>query len=183
MNDEILGDEWDLGEVLTERAQPTETVTIYLNEVASYEKGKLLEAQSKATPEEVTEIDTALSKVEAELENSKFIIHLTALPSRMREDIASKALHEFPIQRDFMGQDNPINQLNRMKKEQNLLWHAQVTNVVNPLGKSRRAWTYEQMEKFSESIPTAAQRAVDAALLDLTNRAEQYTVASKSADF
>lgn len=175
-------DEWDLADALVEREQPTDTVPIYLNEKASYLKTKLLESHAKATVEQVVELDKALDEVEAALEKTKYIIHLRAIPSRMREDISSKAMHEHPLKIDLVGRDDPANQIARMKLEQNMIWHAQITDVVNPVGKHRRQWTLEQMVAFCDSLPTKAQQMVDAAIKDLTVKAEQHT-AKRSVDF
>lgn len=183
MTDELMDEgTWDLAEVLQERIQPTDTVTIYLDEVASFTKAGLLNAKPKK-PEAIVAWDAAIAEVEEILEQSKYVIHLTAVPSRMREDIASKAMHEKPMTPNLLGQDDVNNTLERQKIENDLVWHTQITNVVNPKGLSKRNWTLEEMKQFSASLPTNVQRAVDAAIKDLTTRAEQFTVKSKNADF
>lgn len=173
---------WDLGEVLAERAQPTETVTVYLNEVASYTKSQLMKSKPKG--DEANEAwDKALEEVEEILGESEYVIHLTAVPSRMREDIASKAMSQIPIKPNLLGSDDPNNAIQRQKLENDMTWHAQITDVVNPKGLHKREWTFEEMQKFSESMPTNVQKTVDDAIRDLTKAAEAFTVASKNADF
>ncbi len=183
MNEPLLDESWDLGEVLAERAQPTDKVTIYLNEVASHEKGKLVAAHAKASADSVGDVDKLLDEVNATLDESKYVVHLTAIPTRMREDIASKSMAQYPIKFDLMGRDDPQNQIARTKLEHNMIWHAQITNVVNPKGQSKRDWTLEQIEAFAGNLPVPASRAVDTAIRDLTNSAEKFTVASKDIDF
>jgi hypothetical protein len=179
-----LGNGWDLQEVLAERKQPTKTVAVFLNEVASYGKAELLVIHAKTTDAEALKIiDDELSNLEADLEASKYTIHITAVPSRMREDIASKAMHAHPIKSNFMGQDDSANALERQKYENELVWAAQVFRVDNPQGQSKTSWTFEEMKQFAESLPTAAQRAVDAAIRELTVAAEKFTVESKTSDF
>jgi len=183
MNEPQLDETWDLGEVVAERAQPTDEVTIYLNEVASHEKGKLITMHSRAGVDKVDEIDALLDDVNAILEKSKYVVHLTAIPTRMREDIRSKSLAKFPLKYDLMGRDEPANQIARTELENNMIWHAQIINVVNPEGKSKRDWTIEQIEAFHDSLPLPASNAIDGAIRDLTISAEKFTVASKDVDF
>jgi len=183
MTDVTLGNEWDLVDVVAERAQPTTFVNVYLNEVASYEKVQLLKQHTKAKPSEVDEIDTQLSKVQEELERSKYVFHLTAIPSRMREDIASQAAVKFPIKRTIFGEDEPENALTRLKYNNDLIWLAQITDVVNPDGKSRKTWTLEEISDFADRLPTKAQQYIDEAIKQLSLEAEHFTASSKNADF
>lgn len=186
MSDETedFGSDWDLGEVLAERVQPTDTVDVYLNEQASYTKVGLVKTLSKETDaDKITAIQEAIDEVDALLEASKYVIHLTAVPSRMREDINSKALSEFPFKPNVMGYDDPEQARNRQARENELIWHAQILDVVNPQGKHRRNWSVEQIAAFSASLPTAVQKAVDAKIRELTLSAEEYTIRSKNPDF
>lgn len=189
MSDVIPGPEWDLAEVLAERAQPEDTVDVYLNEAASFAKAKLIESRINFKGDtakdkvKLAEIDKTIEETDALLQKSKYVIHLTGVPSRMREDISSKAQAKFPIQPDMMGRDNYGNSLERMKYENNLVWLAQITNVTNPAGASRREWTEESMGQFLNALPTKAQATIDQAIRELTEKSEQYTVASKSVDF
>lgn len=189
MSDTIPGPEWDLGEVLAERKQPVTTVDILLNEAASYAKAELLSAHANVTgdtakdKEKLAGIEKTIAETNELLEKSKYIVHLTGVPSRLREDISSKAQSKFPIQRNIMGQEDYAVQLERMKYENNLVWLAQITNVINPAGASKKTWTEETMGEFIKALPTKAQQTVDEAIRDLTEKSEQYTVASKNVDF
>ena len=176
--------EWDLGEVLTDRAQPTDEVTVYLNEVAAYAKSKLTEVLAKTTePAEVKKLEKQLADIEKDLEASKYTIHLTGIPTRMSENLVSKAMHEFPLKLDFMGRDDPENAMNRLKAQNNLLWNAQITNVVNPKGASKRSWSVEETEQFAGQLPVSAQNAVDEKIKELAKRVNDFTVKSQSIDF
>lgn len=182
--DEEFGQSWDLGEVLAERAQPTDSVTIYLNEKASYAKGKLLEAHSRETDKEALKlIDTELSKVEEDLEKRKYVVNITAVPSRMREDIASRALADFPIKANMFGQDDPENAMLRNRHQNDLVWAAQIVSVVNPAGAVKSDWTIEEIQKFSAALPVAVQESIDKAIRELTLASEKFTVGSKNTDF
>lgn len=176
-------EEWDLTEVLVERPQPTDEVPVYLNEVASHAKVALMKAHSRATGEELERIDKELSEVEEALERSKYVIHLRGIPSRMREDINSKALSEFPMKLSVMGYDDPLNARERNARENLLLWHAQITNVVNPKGQSKKSWTLDEIEKFAATLPTAAQNIIDQRIKALTEASEKFMVESKNPDF
>lgn len=185
MNEEAMN-EWDLFEVLAERAQPTSHVSIYLNEVASYAKGELIK-QKLATPDKEVSIIEALDEKIAEAEEllakSRYVVYLTAIPSRMREDFASKAMHKFPLKLNIMGQDDPENSLDRQKYNNELLWHAQIIAIENPEGKTNTQFTLEQIVQFGDALPTAAWKAIDTAIGNLTKDAEKFTADSQNLDF
>lgn len=189
---------WDLADVISDRIQPTDEVTVYLNEVAAYAKSKVQDALDKAAKaKNVKEVETLtkkLEEVDAELEATAYTIHLTGVPSRMREDIASKALSEYPFRLDLMGRDEPANAQKRLERENALLWHAQIADVVNARGQHKRDWTvgtklpdgsYEDgtIDLFIGNLPTSAQVAVDTAIKQLAIRVNQFSVASKTPDF
>jgi hypothetical protein len=183
--DPLLGETWDLREVVAERDQPKESVSIYLNEVASYAKGELLLELVRAKKNEkvLNVLNEQLEKVEKDLEATRYTVHITAIPSRMREDIASKAMHEHPMKIDLMGRDDPATVMARIAREQDLLWLAQIYDVVNPRGQHKADWAEETLKEFRDALPTGAQKAIDAAIKSLTVKAEEYSVASKSVDF
>lgn len=184
--DENAMNEWDLFEVLAERAQPTTSVPVYLNEVASYAKGELIK-QKAATPDKevsiIEALDEKIAEAEALLAKSRYTVHLTAIPSRMREDLASKAMHQHPLKLNIMGQDDPENSLARQKYNNELLWHAQIIGIENPEGKKNNQFTLEQIVQFGDALPTNAWKAVDAAIGNLTKDAEQFTADSQNLDF
>lgn len=187
--------EWDLAEVILDRVQPTEEVTVYLNEVAAYAKSKVQDALDRAkAPAEIEKLTKKLDEVNAELEATAYTIHLTGIPSRMREDINSRAMSEHPYKIDLMGRDEPANMQARMARENALLWHAQVVDVVNPSGAHKRDWTVGEkqldgsytegsMDLFIRQLPTSAQVAVDEAIKELAVRVNTFSVASKAPDF
>lgn len=179
----LAEEEWDLVEAITERQQPKAKLSVYLNEVASARKDALLKRQAKLKAgEELDAVERELEQVEEEIQASKYIIYLTGLPSRMREDIASKAMHEVPLKLDMLGRDDPLNALKRKQRENLLSWVAHIEDVERN-GKHRRNWTEEQMEAFMDSLPTAVQNAIDNTIKELTTSSERFTADSASPDF
>lgn len=175
--------EWDLAEVLVERKQPKAKLSIYLAEQASARKVSLLKRQAKLKAgEELDAVERELEQVEKEIQASKYIIYLTGVPSRMREDISSRAMADFPFKLDFLGRDDPANARERQKRENLLIWLAQIEDVERN-GKHRRNWTQEQMEEFMASLPTAVQNMVDLTIKELTESSERFTAESANADF
>ena len=181
----MMDSEWDLGEILTERKQPSEEVDVYLNEFASYAKAKLVEHTESAglSPEERLKLEGQIEALDAEIESKHYVITVAAIPSRMQEDIQSDAYHKFPIKPDFIGRDDTQNQIDRMKFQNLAIWHAQIKNVVNPAGQSKMSWTSEEVDRLRSALPIKAQSAVDSAIKDINEKAEQYTTKSKSVDF
>ena len=180
-----MGAEWDLGEILAERKQPTAEVDVYLNEFASYAKAKLVEHTTSATlsSEEHLKLEAEIEALDAEIDSKHYVITVAAIPSRMQEDIQSDAFHAFPIKVDFIGRDDAQNQIDRTKSQNLAIWHAQIKNVLNPAGQSKRTWTLEEVGRLRSALPVKAQTAIDDAIKDINEKAEQYTIKSKSVDF
>lgn len=174
---------WDLGEVLAERVQPTAEVTIYLAEEASARKNVLQNRLAKSTGDDASAVEAELDEVEKEIQAAKLTVVLTAVPSRMREDINSKALSKFPFKRDnIFGHDDPENARKRMRYENDLIWAAQIVDVIKG-GKHRRNWSLEDIQRWAPTLPTAVQRAIDSQIKALTEAAERFTVESQNQDF
>lgn len=181
-----FADDWDLAEVLQERKQPTEEVTIYLAEDASAIKSELVERSASAKGDDLAAIEKQIAVVDKEIESKKYIVTLEAIPSRMIEDIETKGLVEFPMHLDLMGRDSDaVNVLARNKKTTILRWNAQIKNVTNPQGnsKTRDKWTAEMTESFHDAIGAGPQKAINQAIADLQSRVEEYSVKSKNVDF
>jgi hypothetical protein len=182
--DEFAEGEWDLGEILVERKQPKDSVTVYLSEAASYARVQLQKEYARTKDgEKLSKLEDAIAEVDAELEKYKYVIHLTAVPPRMREDISSKALSQVPMKLDLFGRDDPSNAKARIEYENILVWLAQIEKVVNPRGQLRTSFTLEQMQAFTDALPIKAQKAVDEAIAALSKAAEEYTVRSQNVDF
>lgn len=178
------GDGWDLMEVLAERTQPTTSVTVYLDEAASFTKNELVQAYSRIPKDDTAarnKAKKAIQDVEKILEKKKYIVNLVGVPTRMREDISSKALSQFPIKRTTLIDDD--NAQNRQRQENILMWSAMITGIENPDGKLRTQFSAEQMAELNKSLPVAAINAVDKAIRDLIIAAEKFTVESQDIDF
>lgn len=178
-----MADEWDLGEVLAERKQPSTEVTIYLSEELSYAKAELMSNADKVKDSDLERFNERIAEIDQALEEAKYIVHLTGIPSRMRDDISSKALSQKPYKLDWTGRDDALNQIEREKIESTLVWHAQISSVDNPHGNSKNSWTIEQITQFHEALPHAARNAVSEAIAELAEKSEQYSVKAKNIDF
>lgn len=174
---------WDLSELLMEREMPKRDVVLYLNEAASYAKVQLEKARAKATPEEVEAIDASLSEVEERLEASKYVVHLTGIPSRHRENLYDKALKKYPVKRDVLDRDEPENVRLRTRYNNQLLWEAQIESITNPRGEESGSWDIARIMEFEKVLPVKAQQAIDAGILALNTEAEEYTVGAQGVDF
>lgn len=175
---------WDLVEFTADRQMPESTVVVYLNEFASHAKAQLLKAHAKATGPEVEELDKQLAEVEAQLEASKYEIHLRAIPARMRENIHSKAMHTYPFKKNLLGQlaeDDPTAE--RVNLENNLLWAACISKLITPSGKEFENPSVGDIEMLVNGLPSSAQVAVDTQIRELHEAAERFTAEVKNPDF
>src|SRR5690606_15696612 len=135
-----------------------------------------LKAHAKATGPEVEELDKQLAEVEAQLEASKYEIHLRAIPARMRQNIHSKALSSYPYKKNLLGQlgdDDPT--VERVNLENNLLWQACIVKVVTPSGKEFENPTEGDIELLVNGLPVTAQSLIDAQIRELHEEAERFT--------
>lgn len=177
---DAMGPTWDLAEVLAERTQPKTSVEIFLNEAAAYTKSELVAALADAVEKDVDHIQKAIDEVDETLEKSKYVVKLTGIPKRMREDISSKAMAEFPIKLNGIMDDN---QRPRVKLENLLVWKASVEDVINPAGAHRTQWSREQMEQFRESLSERAEVVIDEAIQKLTQAGQEFSAKSSNIDF
>lgn len=177
---------WDLVDFIADRQQPTAVVNVYLNEFASHAKAQLLKAHAKATEDEIEALDKQLDEIEAQLEASKYEIHLRAIPARMRENIHSKAMHTYPYKRNLLGQpadDDPT--LERIHLENNLLWAACISKLVTPNGTVFENPTEGDIEMLTgeNGLSASAQTLIDAQIRELHESAERFTAEVKNPDF
>ena len=185
MNDlSMSANEWDLGEIIAERVQPTETVSFYLNEELLYHKSILLDALDRARdPEKIEEINQRVEGVNSALENSKYTVVLHGIPRRMREDLETKALSEHKIRPDFMGNDDVMNALARQERTHILLWINQIESITNPRGQVNRNWDDESMTRIYKAFAGPGRDKINATIDDLQKRVDKFTLASMDLDF
>jgi len=182
---DIMGDEWDLSEVIAERIQPEDEVSFSFDVAAAYRKSQLLQKLASETDDDKKEeIRAQLEECEEKLKASRYTVKLKGIPRRMREDINSKMLHQFPLEgREALGVPDAERNTLRKNFENNLLWHAQITDVINPSGLSKRNWTVEQIDAFSEQIPSGGVRAIDAKIRELAEKVDQFIMGSQDPNF
>ncbi len=177
-------EEWDLSEILAERKQPTTKVDVYLDEEASFIKDELVRKQAAIPANQkakLATIDEAIAEIDNRLEEAKFTFHLQAVPARMREDLNSKALSEYPVKRaSVLSQDE--NESERNDRFNQLIWHAMIRDVERN-GKHRKVWTPEQIKELYDSLPNHTTAAISTAIRELTEASEKYTVAQQDLDF
>jgi hypothetical protein len=176
--------EFDLGAILAERDQPTTEVTFYLNELASATKDDLVKLAATKKGAELAAVEKQIAAVNKELESKKYTVTISAIPNRMLEDIQTKALVEFPMKLDLMGRDSDaVNVMDRNRRQNLLIWNAQIKDVFAPNGSHKPEWTIEETEAFHDHIPAAAQAAINNAIGELRDRADEYVVKAKNVDF
>jgi len=177
-----MANEFDLGEMLAERDQPKDSINVYLNEAASFTKAGLLEKLPTAKGDEKKAIEKAIELANQELEKSKYVFHLTGVPSRMREDIVSAGLAAFPL-KFAQGSFVDENAMERARKTDNLLWAAQIESITNPAGKTNSEFSEDDIQKIVSALPTHAQNQVNDAIRNLTAKSELHTASAQDLDF
>ena len=179
-----MADELDLGEVLAERKQPEESVTFYLNEELQYAKSVLQERILESTPDTIDGIESELDEVNAALEQCKYTIVLRGLPQRMREDINSKALSQFPVKANFMGYDDSANAKQRAELENLMLLQKSIVKLVKvSTGAEKTQWTDEEVEKFNNTLSLGALKKIDESIKSLAEKVNANAIATLDPSF
>lgn len=175
--------EWDIREILVERKQPSDEITVYLSEDLSYAKSVAEDAIAQL-PEghaALPELQASLDEINASMEAVKYTFHLQNVPSRMREDFSSKSLAAHP--QKFTNLYTDGNAVPRMRAETLMLWHALIKGVTNPKGQTRHVFSPEDIENLYDQMPSFAKGVINDSINSLKSRSEAHTAKSKSADF
>lgn len=175
----------DLGTVLAEREQPEESITFFLNEKLQYARSVLVEqAKSAKDPEVASELEGKIGEVDEALAESKYTLTLRGLPQRMREDINSKALAEFPVKPNFMGYDDSANAKARAEKENLLLLASSIVRLVKEsTGAEKTQWTAEEVSAFSDTLSLGVLKQVDKVIKELAERVNESALAALDPSF
>ncbi len=179
--------DFDLRNVLADRAYPTASVKVHLDEKPYFD----LAALERVVVNADNDVDRAkavkaFERKKAELTETAFTIHFRGTSPRAREDLQSEALHEFPIRRDVYGRDSDEQLIKRARLLNELYFAAYITKVVTPDG-AEQVWTDDNRRDlaraFLDLAPDFAITTVDAAIGALRGEAETKRYGQQDIDF
>lgn len=162
---------FDLGEFLAGANRPTEVVSVYMDEDLGYlintTNRELQRLSNLGRADEYTILEEKfLGLIEAAKE-TRFEVHLKGVSRKMRRDILTSILAEFPSKTDLFGrpENNAAGQEAYAKK----LWSVHIQKIVRADGSVLEPVTPEDIQVFRDFAPDPAVDAIDGAIAELTD--------------
>lgn len=197
---------FDLRQVLAERAYPTDDVLFYVDEDLGYAVLKIKEqvdilsnqvavANITGNKKAEAEANAALQSAEYKLEEthkafSPYTAHIRSISRRAKYDLQSKALHKYPIHRDLMGNDDPLQEFERNHYMDQLIWAAHLQSITDPEGRiqifagtAADDGNVEVVAGIMDQIPESAYKMIDAGINKLLDDGTRFESAAQEEDF
>lgn len=179
--------DFDLRTVLADRAYPTTSQKVWMNEAVWFEIDAIEKALATETDEDrVAELEAELAQLEDRKSDEAFRIHLRAVSNRAKEDMISAALHQFPVKYDLYGREDFETKRNREKLIEELSFAAHITKIVSPTGQEQILNEENRRDvtrSFLDNAPTFSIEIVDEAIGILGNKFAAQRAAQLSPDF
>jgi hypothetical protein len=177
--------DFDLRNVLADRAYPTARVPVLLDDKIVYELAALHRRLDEVpvSNENPEDLERQIAAKQQERDEQAYWVHLRATSNRAREDMQREALSQFPIKADVYGREDAVRGLERGSLLSELYFAAHITKIVAPNG-AEQEWTKDNgrdlARAFLDTAPEHAVKVVDAAISAL--RGEQESQYAKVAD-
>lgn len=197
---------FDIRQVLAERTYPTDEVTFYVDEDLGYAVLKIQDqieilsnqiAVASITGDSDTEekATQALGSAEEKLTETykafaPYTAHIRSISRRNKFDLQSKALHKFPIKRDFLGNDDPQQEFERNHYMDQLIWAAHLQSIVAPDGRVQKfsgtALDDDNVAVIAavmDQIPESAYKLIDRGINKLLDDGTRFEMQAQDEDF
>lgn len=171
-----MTDDFDLRDVLANRAYPTTTVRVWIDEESFFELDKLQHKAAGITDKKaLADVEQKIQNVIDNLNATALKVHLRGTSRRAREDMVTESLVQFPIKRDVMGREDDLQTYKRGNYLTELYFAAHIQKIEYPNGKiqeldeeNRRGVAYA----FVGEMPDFSVKIVDEAIGALRGEAE-----------
>lgn len=164
---------FNLLEVIKDRAYPTETVNVYLDEETAYHasvvKEKLDSTDVKSKDYQMLERD--LDTLVAKLEESKYVFSIIGISEGKREELYEESIKVFPV--EYKEDKNPFtgevtrNELESKERDRlftNMLWAAHISQVTAPNGDIQGVMSTAEVTQLRDALPLAAVGTINQAI-------------------
>lgn len=182
---ELNAKTFDLGAVLAGQDYPEKTVDVYFNEALAFEITKLndeLKFLKALDDDKYVALQDKFDKLIKEAEQFRYVFHLKAAPSRVKNDIKAQVDREYPVKHNQIGFPEPDPVRDRLYAS--LMMQVYVTKIVAPDGAEIVAPSIEIINDFMDNAPSHALAKVENAIVAFDAEvANGFEVAAKSADF
>lgn len=179
-----MSDGFDLRDALLGRKYPETSVKVWMDDELFYR----LEAARKrhAVALDAGQTDGELDRIEAEMEESAYVVHLRGISGRAGEDIISKALSEKPIKRDMYGREDDLQSIERQRLVAELSFSEHITKIVDPRGREQ-VFTEDNKRDLARALlgnaPKVTVKIIDSAIAQLSKDFADQVAEHSSVDF
>jgi hypothetical protein len=193
---------FDIRNIVSERQLPEDAVHFYVNEKVGYQIKKLDqtirklndqlgflkdEKQIEEAKDALATAQNAYDELGEQIKGQRYTANIRTITRRNKRDIQSKALAEWPIQRDMWGRDNSTQEFERGEYLQTAAWEACILSIESPDGQIQKVNGTEDAHSIVVSLrgdlPESANTAIDAALAQLDDDGEWWNAAAQNQDF
>lgn len=180
---------FDLRDTLANRAYPTTSVKVWMDEKVFFEIAAL-NRKITDTPNDDKKAITALeSELEQKLkqrDDEAFRVHIRAISKRSRNDLQTEAFSQMPIIRDVYGREDEKRTWQRSNLLSELYFAEHITKVVDPMG-NEQVFTEDNKRDLARAFlgeaPDFSVEVVDQAIGALRGEKEMKDYSEQSVDF
>lgn len=165
---------FDIADMFTGVAYPTEVVPFYTNSQIAYEFNKLskeaadavVRKDEKAGADIVARQEALVKKAEA----NRYEIHLRGQSRENRQAVLDAVRGEFPPEKDFLGRESIAPEADEVYV--NRIWALHIEKIVAPDGSARVAPDEADIKVLRGNSPDSELAKVEKAIQELTEGAK-----------
>lgn len=167
---------FNIVDVLKERAYPTDSVNIYVDEDTAYKAAELSEELKKTSEldEKYAGISESLDALMDTLSESKYVVTITGISEGKRDELYELAVNKYPLEykenKNVLTGESTREEIENQERDElftNLLWSAYITKIVAPNGAEQDGIAPEDAEEMRKSLPIAANSIINAAIQNM----------------
>lgn len=175
MSEELSAQTFDIADMFSGIAYPTEVVPFYTNSEIAYEFNKLSREAADAiarkdgddTMKSIVERQEALVK---KAESNRYEIHLRGQSRDNRQAVLNAVRAEFPAEKDFLGRETIDPEADEVYI--NRIWALHIEKIVAPNGSLRVAPDESEIKILRGNSPDSELAKVEKAIQELTEGAK-----------
>lgn len=175
MSEELSAQTFDIADMFSGIAYPTEVVPFYTNSEIAYEFNKLSREAADAiarkdgddTMKSIVERQEALVK---KAESNRYEIHLRGQSRDNRQAVLNAVRAAFPAEKDFLGRETIDPEADEVYI--NRIWALHVEKIVAPNGSLRVAPDESEIKILRGNSPDSELAKVEKAIQELTEGAK-----------
>lgn len=174
MTEELSAKTFDIADMFSGIAYPTEVVPFYTNSKIAYEFNKLskeaADAVARKDEKAAREIQDRQEALVKQAESNRFEIHLRGQSRDNRQAVLDAVRAEFPPEKDFLGREEVAPEADEVYI--NRIWALHVEKIVAPGGSIRVAPSEADIKVLRGNSPDSEVAKVEAAIKGLTEGAK-----------